>query len=288
MGRNIKDLHPRLQEKIQELQSACNARNLKIGISECFRTVIEQDALYAKGRSVPGSIVTNARGSSYSSQHQWGIAVDFYRNDGKGSYDDTGNFFEQVGAIAKSIGLGWGGEWTSPKDLPHLYLTDWGSTPTKLKEQYKTPGAFIQTWKLVSKPVSVPVNKPVSNKIDITYTAHSSDIGWGEKVSGGDTAGVKGKKLEALKIEADKCNISAQVHVQDIGWMPAVSGLGTVTVGTTGKGKAIEAIKITCAEKGVTYRVHTIDGSWGDPIWNSGQAGVTGKAKALDQIQITI
>lgn len=146
MGRNINELHPRLQEKVSELQKLCENNGLIIGIGECLRTVAEQEELYAQGRTKPGNIVTNARGTSYSSQHQWGIAFDFYRNDGTGAYNESGNFFERVGNLAKSIGLGWGGDWTSIKDRPHLYLPDWGSTATKLKQQYGTPEKFMKTW----------------------------------------------------------------------------------------------------------------------------------------------
>lgn len=146
MSKNINELHPRMQEKINELKKLCQSKGLSIEIAECFRTVEEQDALYAKGRTAPGSIVTNAKGTSYNSQHQWGIAADFYRNDGKGAYNEENNFFETVGVIAKSLGLGWGGEWKSLRDLPHLYLPDWGTTPSSLKEKYKVPQAFIKTW----------------------------------------------------------------------------------------------------------------------------------------------
>ncbi len=146
MGRNINELHPRLQEKVTELKELCKKNNLIIGIGECVRTVVEQDNLYEQGRTKPGSIVTNARGSSYSSQHQWGIAFDFYRNDGAGAYNESGNFFEEVGRIAKTIGLGWGGDWTSIKDRPHLYLPDWGSTTSRLKQQYGTPENFMKKW----------------------------------------------------------------------------------------------------------------------------------------------
>lgn len=162
--RNITELHPRLQVKMEELKAACEAAGLKIGIGECLRTTAEQNALYAQGRTAPGSIVTNAPGSSYSSQHQWGIAFDFYRNDGTGAYNEDGNFFERVGAIGKSIGLGWGGDWTSIKDRPHLYLPDWGSTPKPLKAAYGTPEAFMATWDKGQtespKPSSKPAPKP--------------------------------------------------------------------------------------------------------------------------------
>lgn len=145
--RNVKQLHPRLQKKIQELIKKCEHNGLKIGISECLRSVSEQNALYAKGRSAPGKIVTNVKGSDYGSMHQWGVAFDFYRNDGKGAYDNSGNFFQKVGKIGVELGLEWGGNWKSIKDMPHFQLPDWGSTPVKLKRKYKTPDNFMKGWK---------------------------------------------------------------------------------------------------------------------------------------------
>lgn len=138
--------HPKLQLLAAKMIEECEKQGLKIKIGETFRTAAEQEELYAQGRTKPGSIVTNAKGSSYSSQHQWGIAFDFYRNDGKGAYNEEGQFFIKVGKAAKAVGLGWGGDWTSIVDKPHVYLTDWGSTPKKLKELYKTPEAFMKTW----------------------------------------------------------------------------------------------------------------------------------------------
>lgn len=145
--RDVTALHPDLQKKVSELRILCAKRGLKIGIGECLRTSAEQDALYAKGRTVPGIRVTNAKGSTFSSQHQWGIAFDFYRNDGMGAYNTEGHFFERVGALAKSIGLGWGGDWKSLVDKPHLYLPQWGSTTARLKQLYGTPEIFMRTWR---------------------------------------------------------------------------------------------------------------------------------------------
>ena len=104
--RDITLCHPRLQKLITQLTSECANAGLPIKIGESFRSVAEQDALYAQGRTQPGSIVTNARGSSYSSQHQWGIAADFYRADGKGAYNESGDYFKKVGELAKNLGLG--------------------------------------------------------------------------------------------------------------------------------------------------------------------------------------
>lgn len=144
--RDITQLHPALQEKLTQLKSECEKQGLKIGISECVRTVEEQNALYAKGRTTSGSKVTNAKGTTYSSMHQWGVAFDFCRNDGKGSYVDSDGFFTKVGKIGQSIGLEWGGAWISIKDKPHFQLPNWGSGTSKLKKTYGTPAKFMATW----------------------------------------------------------------------------------------------------------------------------------------------
>ena len=146
MGRDISLCHPELQKKAEKLVSACRGQGLLIEIGECYRTVAEQDALYAKGRTAPGSIVTNAKGSSYSSHHQWGTAFDIYRNDGTGAYNNSGGFFDLVGTIGVKIGLEWGGNWTSPIDKPHFQLPYWGSTTITLKNLYGTPEEFKKTW----------------------------------------------------------------------------------------------------------------------------------------------
>ena len=178
--RDITLLHPTLQTKISELMELCKNENISIGISETLRTVAEQNELYAKGRTTPGKIVTNAKGSSYNSQHQWGIAADFYLKtdvDGDGSVSDDAfnnskKYFNKVGALAKSIGLGWGGDWSSPVDIPHLYMPDWGNTPKKLKQQYGTPEKFIATWKnQIAKTEAASADK-VANKVTLTIDGY--------------------------------------------------------------------------------------------------------------------
>lgn len=172
MSRNIKDLHPSLQDKIAVLKIQCLTQGLIIGIGECLRTVEEQDALYAQGRTSEGNIVTNAKGSSYSSMHQWGVAFDFYRKDGKGAYNNIDRFFNRVGEIGKSLGLEWGGEWTSPVDLPHFQLPNWGSTPTKLKQLYGTPNKFIEAWvndEMTIEEVKKIVEEIISDRTEKIY-----------------------------------------------------------------------------------------------------------------------
>ena len=147
-------LHPWLNYKLTLLLKQCAKKGIYLIITQGFRSKAEQDALYAQGRTKKGSIVTNAKGSDYSSQHQWGIAFDIalkYDVDGDGRItDDTYNNkgIKKVAKIAKSkkVGLAWGGDWVSPVDTPHFYLGKWGDTPAKLKSTYGTFKKFKKTW----------------------------------------------------------------------------------------------------------------------------------------------
>ena len=152
--RDITLCHPRLQRIASAWIKACATEGITVDIGETLRTVAEQDALYAQGRTKPGNIVTNAKGSSYSSQHQWGIAFDFYLKmdvDGDGSvsddaYNDSTGMFKRAAELAKALGLAWGGDWRSIVDKAHLYLPDWGSGTNILKQRYGTFEAFEKTW----------------------------------------------------------------------------------------------------------------------------------------------
>lgn len=149
MSRDITLCHPRLQTLAEKLVAEGRKQGLIIKIGECFRSVAEQDALYAQGRTDKTKpVVTNAKGSSYSSMHQWGVAFDVIRNDGKGAYNDNDGWFGRVGRLGKSLGLEWGGDWTSPVDKPHFQLPDWGSTADKLKKLYGNVDNFKKTWEV--------------------------------------------------------------------------------------------------------------------------------------------
>lgn len=145
-------IHPRLVEKLNQLVNVCKNNRISIEFSSGYRSFAEQDKLYAQGRTEPGMKVTNARGGY--SQHNWGIAADFYLDmdvDGDGTksddaFNNNSGLFDKVGKLAGTVGLGWGGNWTSPKDRPHLYLPDWGDTPTALRNAYGTYEKFKATW----------------------------------------------------------------------------------------------------------------------------------------------
>lgn len=190
--RDFNALHPTLQKKATDLKELCKQQGISILFSECVRTKAEQDELYAQGRTKPGNIVTNAKGSTYSSQHQWGIAVDFYIDmdvDGDGqkaddAFNNTTKLFDKVGALAVSLGLGWGGNWKSPVDKPHIYLPDWGSTATKLKQQYGTPEKFMEGW-----PNGETAIEEINKTSEYTRTEFILDV---QKATGSEPDGKAG------------------------------------------------------------------------------------------------
>lgn len=124
-------VHSEVAKKAIELVKLSHARGINILITQGLRTVAEQNALYAQGRTAPGAIVTNARGGQ--SIHNYGLAFDFavYSKDGtkiewSTSIDTSSDGYKdylQVGAIGKSLGLKWGGDFNSIVDYPHFEYT---------------------------------------------------------------------------------------------------------------------------------------------------------------------
>lgn len=147
MSRDKTLLHPELQEIVQQFEAKCKAAGHNILVTETFRTKAEQDALYAKGRTAPGDIVTNCRYPN--SPHCWGVAFDFCRNVRGREYDDSDGFFKKCGEIGKSLGLAWGGDFRSFVDKPHLEFKKYlpNNSVNTLIKQYGTPEKFIASWK---------------------------------------------------------------------------------------------------------------------------------------------
>lgn len=146
MSRDVTLLHPRLRAIIPQILGQCAAVGLPVLVTDGFRTKAEQDALYAKGRTAPGGIVTNVRWPN--SAHCWGVAFDFCRNVRGREYDDGDRFFERVAEIAKPYGLDWGGDWKNFVDKPHLQLTEFmpGNSTAWLTRVWGSPSAFRESW----------------------------------------------------------------------------------------------------------------------------------------------
>ena len=147
MSYKISDLHPVLQEKISELKNLCLKENIKIGIGECLRTAEEHEALFNQGRSGDNApVVSSWHAREFRSMHQWGVAFDFYLEEGNQEGDSL-KIFEHVGDIGKSIGLMWGGDFKTRKDINHFQLSNWMEDPIYvLLKTYGEPDTFIRRW----------------------------------------------------------------------------------------------------------------------------------------------
>jgi peptidoglycan L-alanyl-D-glutamate endopeptidase CwlK len=128
----IKLLHPKLRDEADKIyDEICKALTGRAicRFTSTLRTFAEQNAIYAEGRTKPGSIKTNAKqGFSF---HNYGLAIDIALIiDGKtASWDMKGDFdkdgksdWMEVVAIFKQFGWEWGGDWKF-FDGPHFQKT---------------------------------------------------------------------------------------------------------------------------------------------------------------------
>ncbi|UOE57501.1 MULTISPECIES: M15 family metallopeptidase [Bacillaceae] len=132
-------LHPVVAEKKEELIAQAADKGINVVITQDFRSIEEQNALYEKGRSAEGNIVTHAKGGE--SYHNFGLAIDFALMSVEGQviwdmqYDGNGNSkadWMEVVEMAKDLGFEWGGDWAQFKDYPHLQM-DFGLTIWELQ-----------------------------------------------------------------------------------------------------------------------------------------------------------
>ncbi len=137
-------LHPLMQTKAQALLANAKAKGLSVWVVDGLRTIAEQDALYAKGRTAPGSKVTNVKGGG--SYHNYGVAIDvvFTGPQPWGEQHD----WKALGQAGVEAGLEWGGNWTSFIDRPHFQIA---GLSTALLRSWHAAGGMQNVWAKVSE-----------------------------------------------------------------------------------------------------------------------------------------
>lgn len=115
----IATLEPEVQNLARCLVHQAAAVGITIKVISGLRSYEEQSALYAKGRTTEGPIVTNAK-AGYSN-HNFGMAFDIGVFEGT-KYLGESPKYRVVGAIGMELGLEWGGSWKTIKDEPHFQL----------------------------------------------------------------------------------------------------------------------------------------------------------------------
>jgi peptidoglycan L-alanyl-D-glutamate endopeptidase CwlK len=109
----IATLHRKVQPVARQFVKLAADNGITIKITSGTRTYAEQDVLYAKGN------VTKARGGY--SNHNFGLAFDITLFQGSSPVWESPKY-KTLGALGKSLGLSWGGDWQSFEDEPHFQL----------------------------------------------------------------------------------------------------------------------------------------------------------------------
>jgi peptidoglycan LD-endopeptidase CwlK len=138
----IKSMHPILRDELVNDYIEINRmlpKYVRLRFTHTYRSLQEQNELYALGRTVKGNKVTNAKGGS--SFHNYGLAFDIailLDKDKNGtfesiSYAQDENFMKVVDFF-KSKGWIWGGDFKTFKDKPHFQKT-FGNSISDLKSK---------------------------------------------------------------------------------------------------------------------------------------------------------
>lgn len=135
----IYSLHPEAQRAARKLYRECRKRSISIRIISGTRSYREQDNLYAIGRSIKGTKVTNAKGGQ--SNHNFGIAFDIGVFE-EGKYLVESPLYNTVGEIGKGLGLEWGGDWKTIKDRPHFQLKT-GLGVSEVRRRFEAGEKFV-------------------------------------------------------------------------------------------------------------------------------------------------
>ena len=122
-------LLPELRVLAERHLAACSQRGVTVAITSGWRSPAEQRRLYAKGRTTPGPIVTNA--TPAKAPHCRGAAYDVVPVIREKPTWDALDLFLIVGLEGEKLGLVWGGRWPKLKDMPHFELPDWRRLPLK-------------------------------------------------------------------------------------------------------------------------------------------------------------
>ena len=236
--RDVAQLKQVAQTAVRLLFQECAKAGItNIFITETYRSQERQNYLYAQGRTRSGSIVTWTRTSNHSSRLAWDIAC-----SSPASLYDVATL-NKVGAIARKLGITWGGDWKNNIDRPHF----------EVKESWKIPKGY----KLEGQ-VIVPSNSKL--KVQLIVEDKKEEIEMPKNWNPGSTA--MKTEAESYLTQAVKEGIIKDTHLKDLqsGEMTTDRLLGLYitieqrrsavsTYTTTGKNEAKELFKRAYEEK---------------------------------------
>lgn len=141
--RALSDLHPDLQVLAQKFFAQCGVEGIDAFPDQTYRCAADQNNDYARGRTAPGRIITNARYGQ--SPHNCTLpdgtpcarAFDFAIKDATGilDWDASDPAWRRAIEIGESLGLVSGSTWHTIKDSPHFELPNWNVDKSFPEEQ---------------------------------------------------------------------------------------------------------------------------------------------------------
>lgn len=121
-SRNAADLHPELARRwllASRAYNTANAAGPQVFLTQTYRSPDDQAADYAKGRTAPGKVVTNAKPGQSLHNYYPALAFDVAFKQGAALAWDIA-LFSAFAVVAKGFGLTWGGDWKTFRDNPHF------------------------------------------------------------------------------------------------------------------------------------------------------------------------
>lgn len=122
MAADTKNLKPRVRRLMEQLVKDAAKVGFEILITQGYRSIEEQNRLYAQGRQTKGNIVTNAKGGD--SFHNHGCAFDYcFLVNKKASYSLPDSAWKKIADLGVKLGLEAGYYWKGFQDKPHFSFT---------------------------------------------------------------------------------------------------------------------------------------------------------------------
>ena len=124
---------------------------------------------------------------------------------------------------------------------------------------------------------------------EVSYQGHLRQIGWANWQCDGRMIGSIGqnRRIEALRIKPVN-HMDVTVHIRNIGDKVYKNITKDTVIGTTKQSLRLEAMKIESGDTVYLYRVHQKDIGWSRWCVNGQWAGIKGKSKQIEAVEIKV
>lgn len=142
-------LCPALADIIRSVADTMAQDGVDLRVVQGLRSLAEQNALYAEGRTIQGRIVTDARGGM--SMHNYGLAVDMVpgirgQNPWAPNWNENHPDFQQMIHLCEAHGLVAGARWIHIPDYDHFQMPGVPVSPDPAMLACLTSGGCEAVW----------------------------------------------------------------------------------------------------------------------------------------------